>query len=428
MRLLVVGGIAAGMSAATRARRLDPSAEIIVCEKGPQAAYGACGLPYLAEGRVRHATQLVAYHASQLRSDRRIDVRENTEVVEVRHPQRKVRLASGGEIPYDKLILATGSQPAGTLANATPVDARVCSLRDWTAAQRLRAHLDAAPAGRALVVGGSYLGLEGADLLRARGWYVELAHSGSHFLRRPDGWLTTRVDKHLERCGVVVRHNTAVNLLPDSFDLILTATGIRPNVALAASAGVRAGTSGAIAVTDRMGTNVDGIYAAGDCAETHHLVTGRPAWLPLGTTANKMGRVAGAAAAGARERFHGVVGTAIVRVCGLAVAVTGLASELARREGFQPVEANIEAPDRPRYFGGRPCAVQLVADRGSGRLIGGVVLGEYGVEGRINTIATALTRRMAVDEFAQLDLAYAPPFTTAWDPVLIAAQQLLKAL
>ncbi len=427
MRLLVIGGIAAGMSAAARARRLDPQAEIIVCEKGPQAAYGACGLPYLAEGRVHDASQLVAYTAAQFRAERRIDVRENTEAVELRHPQRRVRLASGEEISYDKLIVATGSQPTGPLTAALG-DARVFSLRDWAGGLRLRAHLDTASPGRAMVVGASYLGLEGAELLRARGWRVELAHSGPHFLRRPDEWLTSRLQRHLARCGVLVRPNTPVNVVPDSFDLVLIAAGIRPNVALAASAGVRTGATGAIAVSERMETSVDGIFAAGDCAETHHLVTGRPTWLPLGTTANKMGRVAGAAATGARERFHGVVGTAIVRVCGLAVAVTGLAAAQARREGFQPVEACIEARDRPGYFRGRPCAVQLIADKGSGRLIGGVVLGEHGVEGRINTIAAALTQHMTVDEFAQLDLAYAPPFSTAWDPVLIAAQQLLKAL
>ena len=427
MRLLVIGGIAAGMSAAARARRLDPDAEIIVCEKGPQVSYGACGLPYLAEGRVRNPSQLVAQTAAQFGAERRIEVRENTEAVELRHAQRKVKLASGEEIAYDKLIVATGSQPTGPFIGA-PFDPRVFSLCDWAGGLRLRAHLDTASPGRALVVGASYVGLEGADLLRARGWRVDLAHAGSHFLRRPDDWLTSRLEKHLAKCGVVVRHNTPVKVAPDSFDLILSATGIRPNVALASTAGVRIGATGAIAVSDRMETNIDGIFAAGDCAETHHLVSGRPAWLPLGTTANKMGRVAGAAAAGARERFHGVVGTAIVRVCGLAVAVTGFAAAQARREGFQPLAACIDAPDRPRYFRGRPCAVQLVADQGSGRLIGGVVLGEHGVEGRINTIAAAITQHMTVDRFAQLDLAYAPPFSTVWDPVLIAAQQLLKAL
>jgi NADPH-dependent 2,4-dienoyl-CoA reductase/sulfur reductase-like enzyme len=423
MRLLVIGGIAAGMSAAARARRLDAAAEIVVCEKGPQVSYGACGLPYYAEGRVRDWRELVAVCADELRAKRRIDVRENAEVVAIQQARRRVRLASGEEVGYDKLILATGTLPVSEMR-----DRRVFSLHNLTEGIRLRAHLDAVPPAKALVVGGGYMGLEGADALRSRGWRVELAHAGGHFLRRGDTWLTGRLEKHLESCGVKVRHHTPIRALPEQYDLVLMATGLRPNVALAQQAGVRLGLTGAIAVTDRMETSVAGIYAAGDCAETHHLVTGRPAWVPLGTTANKMGRVAGAAAVGGRERFHGVVGTAIVRVCGLGVAVTGLSAGQARREGFQPVETQIEARERPRYFRGRLGAVQLVADRSTGRLLGGAVLGEHGVDGRINTIATALTARMTVDAFSQLDLAYAPPFAPVWDPVLIAAQQLLKAL
>jgi NADPH-dependent 2,4-dienoyl-CoA reductase/sulfur reductase-like enzyme len=425
MRLVVIGGNAAGMSAAARARRLAPDAGIIVCEKGPQVSYGACGLPYFAEGRVREWPELVAYTADEFRTQRQIDVRENAEVAEVQHARRRVRLAGGEELGYDKLILATGSSPVPIAGLEGP---RSFTLYNLSEAIRLRAHLDSSAPGRALVVGAGYLGLEAADVLRSRGWRVELAHSGDHFLRRADPWLTAALEKHLARCGVHVRHRAPVTAAPSQFDIVLVAAGIRPNVELARQAGVRTGITGAIEVSDRMETSVAGIYAAGDCAQTLHLVTGRPVWSPLGTTSNKMGRVAGAAAAGARERFSGIVGTAIVAVCGLGVAVTGLSAEQARREGFQPVEAHIEAPERPRYFRGRPTAVQLVADRATGRLLGGVVLGEHGVAGRINTIATALTRRMTVEEFAQLDLAYAPPFSTVWDPVLIAAQQLWKEL
>jgi NADPH-dependent 2,4-dienoyl-CoA reductase/sulfur reductase-like enzyme len=191
---------------------------------------------------------------------------------------------------------------------------------------------------------------------------------------------------------------------------------------------VRRGSTGAIAVDERMQTSLGGVYAAGDCAETMHLVTGRPTHIPLGTTANKMGRVAGANAAGARERFAGIVGTSILSVFGLGIAMTGLSESQARREGFSPVAARIEARSRPRYFEGRLTSVELVADRGTGRLLGGVVIGEQGVAGRINVIASALHSRMKIDEFAGLDLAYAPPFATVWDPLLIAAQQLVQRL
>jgi NADPH-dependent 2,4-dienoyl-CoA reductase/sulfur reductase-like enzyme len=170
------------------------------------------------------------------------------------------------------------------------------------------------------------------------------------------------------------------------------------------------------------------LFAAGDCAETNHLVTGRPVWLPLGTTANKTGRVAGANAAGRRERFPGVVGTTIVRVCGLGLAFTGLSENAARREGFQPVSVRIDALDRPRYFRGRRMTVQLTADRQSRRLLGAAIVGEQGIEGRINVAATAISHNAAVEDLESLDLCYAPPFATVWDPLLIAAQQLAKLI
>ncbi|HOK47961.1 MAG TPA: flavoprotein oxidoreductase, partial [Bryobacteraceae bacterium] len=177
---------------------------------------------------------------------------------------------------------------------------------------------------------------------------------------------------------------------------------------------------------DRMETNLSGIYAAGDCVETTHLVTGRPVYMPLGTTANKTGRVAGANAAGRRERFPGVAGTMIVRVCGLGVGITGLSEWQARKEGLDPVSASIESFDKPRYFFGERVWVSLVADRRSGRLVGGTVLGSQATAGSINVIATAVTNRMRVEDLEHLDLAYSPPYAQVWDPILIAARQLSK--
>jgi NADPH-dependent 2,4-dienoyl-CoA reductase/sulfur reductase-like enzyme len=177
-----------------------------------------------------------------------------------------------------------------------------------------------------------------------------------------------------------------------------------------------------------METNLRGVYAAGDCAEVGHLVTGRPTWIPLGTTANKTGRVAGANASGMRERFAGVVGTSIVSIFGMGFATTGLSVAQARAEGYSPVAVRIEAAVRPRYFASAPTVVELVADRASRRLMGGSVIGEEGAAGRINVIAAALQSRLRVDDFEQLDLAYTPPFAPAWDPLLIAAQQLIKEM
>jgi NADPH-dependent 2,4-dienoyl-CoA reductase/sulfur reductase-like enzyme len=211
-------------------------------------------------------------------------------------------------------------------------------------------------------------------------------------------------------------------------DMALIAAGFKPNVELASEAGVEIGRSGAIRTDERMQTNLAGVFAAGDCAETTHVVTGRPVYIPLGTTANKTGRVAGANAAGKRERFGGVAGTSIVSVFGMGFATTGLSAAQARAEGFSPAAGRIEAYSRPRYFGGRPVTVELIADRSTRRLLGGSVIGEDGAAGRINVIAAALHARLSLDDFEQLDLAYSPPFAPVWDPLLIAAQQLMKDL
>jgi NADPH-dependent 2,4-dienoyl-CoA reductase/sulfur reductase-like enzyme len=250
-----------------------------------------------------------------------------------------------------------------------------------------------------------------------------------HALLREDAALTEAVRKQLESHGVELQLETAVKSVADlDTDMVVISAGFKPNVEIAAAAGIDLGRTGAIRTDDRMETSLRGVFAAGDCAEVQHLVTGRPTYIPLGTTANKCGRVAGANAAGGRERFGGIVGTSIVGIFGMAFATTGLSVNHARAEGFSPVAARIEANGRPRYFGGTKTTVELVADRTSGRLLGGSVVGEEGAAGRINVIAAALQSRLKVEEFEQLDLAYSPPFASTWDPLLIAAQQLHKAM
>jgi len=433
MRLVVIGGVAAGMSAAARARRLDQYAEIVVLEKGDVVSYGACGLPYFVEGRVRDWRKLVAYTPERFSSERNVTVRTGAEVVQISNARRSVRLAGGEEVGYDRLVIATGARMNLSSVSVAPGSA-VFSMNTPPEAERLRLHLDRTAPGHAVVVGGGYIGLEAVDALRANGWRVTLLQAGGNLLHREDEHLTQTLVSHLSRFHVsVMLHRRAGLIAPGrvddiACDLVLLAPGLKPNAEMAADAGVELGRSGAIRTTDRMETNLPGVYAAGDCAEVQHLVTSRSAWIPLGTTANKMGRVAGACAAGARESFAGVVGTSIVRVCGLGVATTGLSLAQAKSEGFDAVSERVEANDKPSYFAGKPLSVELVADRRSGRLLGGTVIGEQGAEGRINVLATALHGRMKVSDLEQLDLSYAPPFSTVWDPVLIAAQQMIKKL
>lgn len=428
-RLIVIGGIAAGLSAAARARRLDRTLEILVLEKGPIISYGACGLPYWIEGQVQSGDDLIVYSAEEFSRERNIGVRTNSEVVAICHPRREVALKDGERIRYDKLIVATGARPdcSGIAGTDRP---HVFTLHTMDDARRMKDFLASAKQPRrAAVVGAGFLGLEVAAALRAQGLSVAMYTRGENLLDRHDSELSKSIKLQLDLLEVDLHTSTTVASIDElRADIVVLATGLKPNVRLAAEAGIELGRTGAIRVSERMETSVWGVYAAGDCAETTHLVTGRPVWIPLGTTANKMGRVAGAAAAGRRETFPGVVGTAILRVCDLDAGMTGLSKSQARREGFQPVSARIESLDRPGYFGGRPIIVELVADRRTRRLLGGTVAGSGGVAGRTGVIAAALTSRMKVDDLEFLDLPYAPPFSPVWDPVLVAAQQLLKAL
>ncbi|MBL8174886.1 MAG: FAD-dependent oxidoreductase [Bryobacterales bacterium] len=419
MRLVVIGGVAAGLSAASRARRLDPSLHITVFEKSPHISYGACGLPYFIEGQVRSLDQLRVYTPEYFARERNIQVRTNSEVIAISHARRELTLHGGERVPYDKLVISTGAR------RDLPLQDNLFKLDTWDDAERLQAFLQQRKPKRAAILGGGYIGLEVAEALRAQGLAVEIHQRSNDLLRRQDPWLTALLAKHLERCRVTIHWNSTA---APGADLVILAAGMKPNTKLAADAGIELGRTGAIRVSERMETNLHGVYAAGDCAETTHLVSGRPVWMPLGTTANKMGRVAGAAATGARERFPGIVGTSIVRVCGLGVGLTGFSEAQARREGFDPIATSVQALDKNRYFRGKPVHVQLVADRRTGRLLGGAVVGEDNVAGRANVIATALHQRISVEDFANLDLAYAPPFATVWDPLLIAAQQLDKLL
>jgi NADPH-dependent 2,4-dienoyl-CoA reductase/sulfur reductase-like enzyme len=433
MALVVIGGVAAGLSAAARARRVDPRLPITVLEQGPVISYGACGLPYFVEGRVRSAGELVVYTPEYFRKERKIEVRTGTRVVAISHPRREVQLESGERVRYDRLVIATGAR-CSRVGIVGAEQRHVFTLHTLADAERMRGFLREAKPRRAVVVGAGYIGLEAADALRRNGLHVTVLESSSYAILRRDAAFTAAVKGQLEkhgvelRLGVEVRHIEPCQVAGVPCDLVVLAMGFQPNTELASEAGVEIGRSGAIRTTERMETNLHGVYAAGDCAEVLHRVTGRPTYIPLGTTANKTGRVAGANAAGARERFSGVTGTSIVGIFGKGFAMTGLSSDEARAEGFEPVSVRIEANSRPKYYEGTTTVVELVADRGSERLLGGSVIGEDGVAGRINVLAAALAAEMRVEEFEQMDLAYSPPFSPVWDPLLIAAQQLRKAL
>jgi CoA-dependent NAD(P)H sulfur oxidoreductase len=447
-RLIVIGGVAAGLSAASQARRRNHEMEIRVYEKGPDISYSACGLPYFVSGLVPDADTLRVHSPDFFRTERSIDVFTHHEVVEISTSRRRVSVVAPGgggpeEVYYDHLIIATGAEPVWPEISGTDLKG-VFNVNDLQSTVALKKHLAATSVSKAVIVGGGYIGLEMAEALKTESRSVVLLERSPRLFEAVDEEIVKVIEPELTRNGVEVHTEVSVAALAGdargivrrvhsnktSFetDCVVLASGVRPRTNLAQAAGLQLGASGAVSVNEYQETSAAAVYAAGDCADALNLVSGRRTYVPLGTTANKQGRVAGENAAGGRERFPGIVGTAVVKVFGLEVARTGLSSDEARAAGFRVAEATIKAPSRARYLGGQDIRVKLIGDRSSGRLLGAQMVGPEGVAKRINVLATALHSRLTAEQVYQLDLSYAPPFSTVWDPILIAARQLMHAL
>ena len=438
-RLVVVGGDAAGMSAACQARRLQPYLEIVALERGAWTSYSACGIPYLVGGEVAALEDLVVRTPQQHREER-IDVRLHHEVLSVDLAGRVLEVRDHSKsrtfrLEFDQLHLATGARP--TRPDIPGIDGD--SVRGVQTLDDARELLDLARTlhcEEVVVVGGGYIGLEMAEAFTRRGQRVTLVEGGDQLMHTIDPDMAERLLAPLEKLGIHVRLGAAVagfdagrvhladgTDLPS--DLTILGLGVTPNADLAAAAGIETGHRGAITVDRRQRTSADGVYAAGDCATSHHLVSGRSVHVALGTVANKQGRVAGTNLGGGYATFPGVVGTAITKVCSLDVARTGLTEREARSAGFLYDTATIDSTTQAGYLPDPPpITVKMLAERGTGRVLGAQIIGGRGAGKRIDTVAVALHARLRVQEVIDLDLAYAPPMGTVWDPVVVAARRL----
>ncbi len=444
-RLVVIGGDAAGMSAASQARRRRTAnaLAVIAFERGGFTSYSACGLPYFVADRVGAVDRLVARTPEQHRANG-IDLHTRHEVTGIDLADRTIEVAdleagTSRREPFDQLVIATGATP---VRPALPgADARgvhgIQTLGDGIA---LREHIDRSSHRRAVVVGGGYVGLEMAEAMKLRGFEVTLVDKAEQPMTTLDPDIGSLIAGALRAVGVDVRLGVGVHAFETTADghvaavvtddgaiaadVVVLGLGVRPNGTLAHEAGVVVGASGGITTDARMATNVDGVWAAGDCVETRHRVTGRPVAVALGTHANKQGRVVGINATGGSIEFPGVIGTAVTKLCDYEVARTGLTEREAELEGFDHVAATVESTTRAGYYpGAQPITVKLVAQRTSGRILGAQIIGREGAAKRIDVMAAAIWNAMTVDEFSQLDLGYAPPFSPVWDPVLIAARK-----
>ncbi len=446
-RLIVIGGVAGGMSAASSFKRLKPEAEAIVFERDSHISYGACSLPYYIADVVKDIHDLVGFTPETAKRKRDIDVRIRHEAEAIDPENRRVRVRNLDgdtveELSYDHLVIATGGMPIVPPFGGVDLD-NIFTIRNIGDGLAIKRFIDENAPSRAVIVGGGYIGMEMTEALHARGIQVTVIEKMDRVLGSMDSEITEIVESVLEKKGVSLHKETSVEafagkgrvekVITDKgefpADFVILAVGVRPNTSLAEKAGIARGVRGAIAVDTHMRTNLPDIYAAGDCAETLHQVTGKKTYIPLGSTANKQGRVAGENAGGRDSTFEGVVGTAVTKVFHLEIARTGLTSLDAEREGLAFFTSTITGRSRASaYPAGKPVTVTLVAERGTGRLLGAQMVGEEGVAHRIDTLAAALYHTSTLEDVARLDLAYAPPFATVWDPILIAANVALKKL
>ncbi|GGW20109.1 flavoprotein oxidoreductase [Streptomyces capoamus] len=445
-RLVVIGGDAAGMSAASQARRLrsPEELEIVAFERGHFTSFSACGIPYWVGGEVPERDDLIARTPGEHRA-RGIDLRLRTEVTEIDVAGQRVRardVDSGAEswTPYDKLVIATGARPVRP--DLPGADAPgVHGVQTLDDGQALLDTLAGTPGRRAVVVGAGYIGVEMAEALIHRGFAVTVVNRGREPMSTLDPDMGRMVHRAMEGLGITMVNDAEVTEILTGADgrvravatedaaypadVVVLGIGVRPETALARAAGLPLGTHGGLLTDLAMRVRGHGnIWAGGDCVEVLNLVSGQEQYVPLGTHANKHGQVIGSNAGGGYATFPGVVGTAVSKVCDLEIARTGLREKDARRVGLRFEAVTIESTSRAGYYpGAAPMTVKMLAESRTGRLLGVQIVGREGAAKRVDVAAVALTARMTVEQMTALDLGYAPPFSPVWDPVLVAARK-----
>ncbi|MDQ4130092.1 MAG: FAD-dependent oxidoreductase [Actinomycetota bacterium] len=450
-RLVVVGGDAGGMSTAAQARRRRGAddLEIVAFERGRFTSYSACGIPYWLGGVVDDREDLIARSPEEHRKRYDIDVRTGSEVVAIDLDRRAVQVRETGNDGtywegFDQLVVATGAVP---MRPPVPgADGKgVFGLQTLEHGEEIARALSDGEPERAVVVGGGYIGLEMAEALVQRGLAVTLVEQASQPMRTLDPDMGGLVADALASIGVELRLGeiaegfeldregrvrtvvTSGGELPA--DIVMLGLGVRPDVDIARDADLKIGDAEGIVVDRRMRTSAEGVWAAGDCTEKFHRVARRSVAIPLGTHANKQGRVAGINIGGGYATFPGIVGTAASKICDVEVARTGLTELEAGEAGFRCVSQTIESTTRAGYYpGASSLTVKVVAEKRSGALLGAQIVGREGAAKRIDVFAAALWNDMALDDLLNLDLSYAPPFAPVWDPVLIAARKAWQAV
>ncbi|MGD8837351.1 MAG: FAD-dependent oxidoreductase [Desulfobacteraceae bacterium] len=447
MRFLIIGGDAAGMSAASRAKRLDPSVSVTVLEQTQDVSYSACNMPYNIADPSRSIEDLVVRPARVFREKMGIDLKTGyrAEQIDIKNQAITGQAQDSGDfrLDYDRLLIATGASPIMPDLPGFELPG-VMALKSLSDGRAVKSYLKNHDVKKVVIVGMGYIALEMCEALRARNIDVEMVKPRPGLLPWLARDLADPVRQTLENHQVrlhmgkkvdgIEQADHRLNVMGASLsiraDMVLVAIGVRPNSELAAGAGLGLGPADAIAVDGHMGTSVANIYAAGDCADAFHVVSGQRTWIPLALRANRAGWAVADHLSGKPVELPGVAGTAVFKVFDMQVARTGLTASESDAAGFQPESVTISTSSRAHLYHPRGSKVQvhMVGDRSSGRLLGVQMVGRESVAHRINAAAVALHASMTVAQFVQCDLAYAPPFGGVWDPLLIAANQLIKKL
>ncbi len=444
--LIVIGGVAAGTKAAAKSRREQPDWRIAIITRDDDVSYAGCGLPYFIGNVIQNRAQLVVRTPETLRQNHNIDVftRHNAVSIDrVKHTVSVEKLDSSEklEFRYGKLLLATGasamrppipgidSKRIHTLRSVTDADAILASMRE--------------KAGKAVVVGGGFIGIETAENLKHRGWDVTVVEMLPQILPPFDLEIALMMQKHLENHGVKVLTGTCVQSFSEkgsavevatsggnfTADLVILSIGIKPNNELARDAGLVLGCRNTIRVDAGGRTSDPDIYAAGDCASTFHILNGCEAWSPMGSTANKQARQAALTLTGTDSEFPGVLGTMVVRAFGYSAARTGMNEREAKEAGMNAISVLVPADDRAHYYpGSEKIAIKLIANADSGEILGCQTYGMGDIDKPLDAIAVAITMGATAHDIAHVDFAYAPPFSTAINPVNLACYVLQNKL
>jgi NADPH-dependent 2,4-dienoyl-CoA reductase/sulfur reductase-like enzyme/rhodanese-related sulfurtransferase len=432
LRIVIVGGVAGGASAAAKARRVDESADIQIFERGPYISFANCGLPYFIAGEIDDRAKLIVMTPEKFWERSRVRAHINHEVLSINRAAKTICVKQPDgqqrDVPYDKLVLSQGAKaivPSIPGANLP----HVFTLRDIPDMDRIAAFINERKPCHAVVIGGGFIGLEMAEAFHHRGLHVTIVERNPHILPLLDRDMAAHLQNQIRRedfdfkTNVEAARFTAYGVeFADASrlqaDLILMSVGVKVEVELARAAGLEIGETGGVKTNGRLESSDPNIYAVGDAAETMHALTGARARIALAGPANRQGRIAGANAAGAHLIYPGVMGTSIVRVLNMTAGFTGLNSAQAMKAGFTFFTSLTRDNSHAHYYpGAKPVLIKILAEEGTGRLLGAQVLGEREIDKRVDVLATAITGKMSVFDLENLDLAYSPPFGSANDPI-----------